>query len=210
MTPERQKIVDNIRNITGITILVVFALGVLLILPSIWGLNIPKNVTSIISKVLITLFCLSVAVAFITSIWATDEQREQDKTDMKDILQEIKEEENAERKTRKKPANVKCPLVNLTPLQIEAVQEIILAIPVKTYIANADLMALCAALQAAGYLPPQEDLDLDSFIDWVDDFRAPEKVDAVHFRHEYYNRPPKDYKVKRMEKKLQERLDKLR
>ena len=129
---------------------------------------------------------------------------------MKEIMQEIKEDEKVERKQKKtEPNDAKCPLIDLTPAQIGVVQDIIQKIPVGRYIGNAELMALFRALQADGYLPPKKkDLDLDTIIDWVNSFMSPAEVDAVHFRSEFYIRP-KDNKITKMGNKVRQGFDKL-
>lgn len=209
MTPERQKKIDRIKHISGAGLIISLGLMIIFPLMGIWHFDIPKEIYSIITKVILTLFFLSFAVFIITSFWATDKEREQKKADMKEILQEIKEDEKVERKQKKTEYNdAKCPLIDLTPAQIGVVQDIIKKIPVGRYIGNAELMALFRALQADGYLPKRKDLDLDTIIDWVNSFMSPAEVDAVHFRSEFYIRP-KDNKITKMGNKVRQGFDKL-
>ena len=215
MTPEKQKKIDAlhgyVKRILEVSLSLLFAMGVTVLLPSLlnkfgWDITVYAwyAVIAMIYKYIAAglgiVAIFAIASLLILSVWATDEEREQVKTDMKEIMQEIREEEKVERKHKKiEPNDVKCPLIDLTPAQIGVVQDIIKKIPVGRYI---------RALQVDGYLPKRKDLDLDTIIDWVNSFMSPAEVDAVHFRSEFYIRP-KDNKITKMGNKVRQGFDKL-
>jgi len=187
MTPERQKIIDRIKHISEAGIILSFVLVIVLqLIPSIWNVEIPKAVDSAIVKVLISLFFLSFAALLISSFWATDDKREQDKADMKEILQEIKAEEASKpKRTIFKPEEIKVPLKGLTPQQVSVVHDILQHIPEQNgHLKTSELVQILRALQGQGDL---DDSNMPQVIAWVE-YVTEKKVDERNFNYDYHNK----------------------
>ena len=184
MTPERQKIIDRIKHLSEAGIVVAFILLIVVnLLPAIWDLGIPKEVDAIIGKAIISLLFLSIAVLGISSFWATDDKREQDKADMKEILQEIKaEEESKPKRTIFKPEEIKIPLKGLTPQQESVVHDILQHIPEQNgHLKTAELVQILRALKGQGDL---DDSNMPQVIAWVE-YVTGKKVDERNFNYDY-------------------------
>lgn len=209
MTPEQQNRIDRIKHISEAGLIISLCLLlVLLLIPNIWSISFPQIVDTIITKTLLSVLFISIAVLGISSIWATNEEREQQKSDMKEILREIKAEEKAKpRPTIFSEAEIHIPLKGLTPEQTSIVHGLLQKIPVTGtgVIRNSELMAFIRALSADDNL---DDGNLDEVVRWVE-YVTEQKVDAAHFKSEYNYRPT-DKNITKMGDLIRREFDKLR
>ena len=140
MTPERQKKIDNIQewfqSLFGNTFLILFLLGMsTLIKPLMEKLGfdmanyswypiicaVYKYTAIILGIVSIIAFCITVFM----SIWASDDEKEKKKAEIREILQEFKKAEQLNRTLNKSNETVKCPLVNVNEEQKEAIIQLL-------------------------------------------------------------------------------------
>lgn len=127
MSPEKQKIADRIKHISQAGFIISFALVIVLqLIPSIWHIEWPQVVNSIIKNTVITLFFLSFATLLVSSFWSTDDEKEERKAEFKEVMQEIREEEiQKKRKKTQSKEEVACPLIDVNDRQREAIIELL-------------------------------------------------------------------------------------
>ena len=195
-----QKQIDKIKHGSEVCLGISFALiAVLGLIPEIWGIHIPKFVMSIV----LTCFFLSFAVLIVSSFWASDEEKQQRKDEMKEVLQEIE----AEKKTRTKIAyNGKSPLRDLSPEQIAVIHKFLCDIPEQSgHIKTAELKHILHVLEA------REDIDMsnrEQVIAWVEHITH-RSVETSKFWNEYDWKRSTDQE-KKWSKKIVDAFDKLR
>ena len=170
-----------------------------------WG------VASILGAIAKYLFFSACALWFLSALigyfigkrLGIDEEKQQRKDEMKEVLQEIE----AEKKTRTKTVfNGKNPLVDLSPEQTAVVHKFLCEIPDQgDHIKTSELKHILHALEDRG------DIDLshrEQVIAWVEDITQ-RSVDTSKFWNEYDWRRSKDQE-KKWGKKIIEAFDKLR
>lgn len=198
MTSEHQKKIDKLyqwfNNTTSNVLGILVILGISMFIKPLLAMlgfdmadcswypilcGVYKYTAIILGIIGIIFFC----VAALLSIWATDEKREQDKADMKEILQEIKAEESANpKRTIFEPDEIKIPLKGLTPQQIAVVHKILQRIPEQNgHLKTAELVQILRALKGQGDL---DDSNMQVVIDWVE-YVTEKQVDVRNFKYDY-------------------------
>jgi len=198
MTPEHQKKIDKLyqwfNNTTSNVLGILVILGISMLIKPLLAMlgfdmadcswypilcGVYKYTAIILGIIGIIFFC----VAALLSIWATDEKREQDKADMKEILQEIKaEEESKPKRTIFKPEEIKIPLKGLTPQQVAVVHDILHQIPEQNgHLKTSELVQILRALKGQGDL---DDSNLPQVIAWVE-YVTDKKVDERNLKYDY-------------------------
>lgn len=200
MTPERQKKIDKIKHGSEIGIGISFALvAVLGLIPDIWGIHIPKFAMSVV----LTCFFLSFALLIVSSFWASDEEKEQRKAEIKEAMQEIESEKKTKTKTT---YDGKSPLVDLDPKQVAVVHKFLCDIPSQgDHIKTAELKHILHVLEERG------DIDMsnrEQVLAWVESITK-RPVESNKFWNEYDWRRSKD-REKHWSKKIITEFDKLR
>ena len=198
MTSEHQKKIDKLyqwfNNTTSNVLGILVILGISMLIKPLLAMlgfdmadcswypilcGVYKYTAIILGIIGIIFFC----VAALLSIWATDDKREQDKADMKEILQEIKaEEESKPKRTIFKPEEIKIPLKGLTPQQVAVVHDILHHIPEQNgHLKTSELVQILRALKGQGDL---DDSNLPQVIAWVE-YVTDKKVDERNLKYDY-------------------------
>ena len=198
MTSEHQKKIDKLyqwfNNTTSNVLGILVILGISMLIKPLLAMlgfdmadcswypilcGVYKYTAIILGIIGIIFFC----VAALLSIWATDDKREQDKADMKEILQEIKaEEESKPKRTIFKPEEIKIPLKGLTPQQVAVVHDILHHIPEQNgHLKTSELIQILRALAGQGDL---DDSNLPQVIAWVE-YVTDKKVDERNLKYDY-------------------------
>ena len=225
MSPERQKKIDISKkvfeNISGyglvVTLCTYLIIRFIIIILGKFDIDVESwssydslaRVYEIISLIIIVVSIASFLAAAVLSEWATDEEKEKKKTEIKEAVREIKEEDKARNKVKAAiQKEVESPLRGLTDQQNQVVLDVLMDIPVndKGFIANAELMGLIHALDADDNL--KKNVELEDVIAWVEYIRFPDKVDAAHFKSEYSYRPSKTT-ITKMGDRVRKGFDKL-
>lgn len=174
MTPERQKLIDKIFRISDWCIKGILLVGLIVMFiyhekPFWWTAGI--------------LLGVSVLVNVISGIWATDEEKEQRKNDIKEALQEVQEDEI--RKKRRIPSDeqIKSPLKGLTPQQeaviIDMLRNNILV--ENNRLKTSELKHMLLALERQGDIDVS---DIDRVIAWVMQVTGYD-VDTRNLKYDY-------------------------
>ena len=174
MTPEQQNIIDNVHRISDWCIrgLILIALVVMFIKPDNW-----------VWWVLGALLLIAILLNVVSAHWATDEEKEQRKQEIKDAVREYKEEESSKpKRTIFSPDEIKCPLIKLTPQQVAVVHDILQHITEQNgHLKTSDLVQILRALKGQGDL---DDSDMQQVIAWVE-YVTEKKVDVRNFKYDY-------------------------
>lgn len=177
MTPERQKIIDKIHQISDWSIKGIFLVGLIVLFLK------PGNWFWWVSGILLG---LAILVNAVSGIWATDEEKEEFKRTVKEAMQEIKAEEDSKpKRTIFSPDEVKIPLKGLTPEQISVVHKLLQSISEQNgHIKTSDLVQFLRALKGQGDL---DDSDMQRVIGWVE-YVTKKSIDERNFKYDYDNK----------------------
>lgn len=221
MTSEHQKKIDKLyqwfNNTTSNVLGILVILGISMLIKPLLAMlgfdmadcswypilcGVYKYTAIILGIIGIIFFC----VAALLSIWATDDKREQDKADMKEILQEIKaEEESKPKRTIFKPEEIKIPLKGLTPQQVAVVHDILHHIPEQNgHLKTSELVQILRALKGQGDL---DDSNLPQVIAWVE-YVTDKKVDERNLKYDYESKYS-DKGVSKWGDIIRDKLDKI-
>lgn len=189
-----QEQIDKIHKISGWCVV-----GMLVLLLVVLILNCVPFVKWLLAGLLVA----AIVVNEVFRHWATNEEKEERKAEMKEVLQEI---ESEKKKRTKIVFNGKSPLIDLSPKQIAVVHDFLR----KTHdqgghIKTSELKHILHALEDRG------DIDMsnrEQVIAWVEDITK-RTVDISKFWNEYDWRRSTDQE-KKWGKRIIEAYDKLR
>lgn len=189
-----QEQIDQIHKISGWCVVGMFVLLLVVLI---------LNCVPFVKWLLVGLLVAAIVVNEVFRHWATNEEKEERKAEMKEVLQEI---ESEKKKRTKIVFNGKSPLIDLSPKQIAVVHDFLC----KTHdqgghIKTSELKHILHALEDRG------DIDLshrEQVIAWVEDITK-RSVDTSKFWNEYDWRRSTDQE-KKWGKRIIEAYDKLR
>ena len=197
MSPQQQHSIDNAhricKRISETGLLVLLALGLLILIPPIFtklGIDCTQwkfylaiaSVYKFAAGIVGIITICALVLTLILSAFATNNEREQMKTDMKEILQEIKAEKKAKTTT---DCNGESPLIGLDDRQTAKVHEWLKGILVKNdHLKTSKLVQLLRALKELENL---DDSNKELLISWVESITGRE-VDRRNFLYDYDNK----------------------
>lgn len=125
---------------------------------------------------------LGLIPTMILSLWATDDEKQQRKEEIKEAVREMNDEDKQSKRRLPEIGDVNSPLVGLTPAQEGVIVEMLRKIEVEHgHLKTSKLKNLLLALKAQGDL---DDSNMLQVITWVEQSTG-EKVDERNFKHDY-------------------------
>lgn len=177
-----QEQIDKIKCGSEVGLGVSFVLMVVLgLIPEIWGIHIPKSVMSIV----LTCLFLSFAVLIVSSFWATDEEKEERKKEIKDAIIELSKENKISKASTIIPVqNVYNPYADgILDEQKKKVEKILLDLPShhekRDQINMSEVSRYLTALEELKIISPTKSADLHNLRLWV------ESVTGKHAPEQY-------------------------
>lgn len=125
---------------------------------------------------------LGLIPTMILSLWATDDEKQQRKEEIKEAVREMNDEDKQSKRRLPEIKDVKSPLVGLTPVQEGVIIEMLRKIETENgHLKTSKLKNLLLALKAQGDL---DGSNMMQVIAWVEQSTG-EKVDERNFKHDY-------------------------
>lgn len=195
MTPERQQKIDELHKrsnrVLEIAVGSLMLLGISILLkPLLAALGfdmenyacfaIIKAIYKYTGIVLGIISILAICVTGILSFWATDDEKEQRKEEIREALREEQEAQAKKKRDYMPPRET--PLIGLSEKQEGIINSFLLDIPiVKGHLKTSELIQILRALAGQGDL---DDSDKDALIYWVEKVTGKE-VDVRNFKYDY-------------------------
>ena len=215
MTPERQKKIDAhhgyAKQILEVSLCLLLCLGFIMFIPallSVFGWDITAYtwyavvvlIYKYIAAVLAIVAVLALIVLFILSIWATDEEekkRQEEEQRRIEQIEEVLQKHEANKKTQNQPATkaeVRCPLIRVTPEQKDLLERYIKEHMHKHATDSSRFdrkwaFGYLLALQRLRYISLDEDIDnMRAWLEDVTELYEPTSEARAHFKNDFKKR----------------------
>ncbi len=236
MTPERQKKIDAhhgyAKHILEVSLCLLLCLGFTMFIPALlsvlcWDITaytwyaIVVLIYKYIAAGLAIVAVLALIALFLLSIWATDEEekkRQEEEQRRIEQIEDVLQKHEANKKTQNKPATnaeVRCPLINVTPEQKDLLERYIKEhmhkhVTDPNRFDRAWAFGYLLALQRLRYISRNE--DIDNMRAWLEDVTGLHEPsdERAHFKNDFKKRAetPKSAQLVETIENLMKKCDK--